>query len=223
MSKTTEQTDLYRVFDAKNTLLYVGISFSAINRMNEHSKDKPWWRETARIDVETLQCGRREALVIEAAVIKSERPLYNKMHNSSVKTPVADGTIAWTCIECSGLISNGDGYIELPTAEMVRHREEMEEHNAAHPIPEATNGATWRLVDLNEVMSRPSRMQWHAIHRICDQNINSSSYWFDVHRARTTAQLLEWTIHLQEKNWFADTKWGDFVRRAVPRSSVTSK
>ena len=74
--------DLYRHWDDKGALLYVGISLNAAARASQHSKDKPWWSEVATITVEHLGCiSRSEAESIEAAAIKAEAPRYNVVHN----------------------------------------------------------------------------------------------------------------------------------------------
>jgi transcriptional regulator with GAF, ATPase, and Fis domain len=69
-------TTLYRHFDWRGRLLYVGISYDALRRANEHFKDKSWAKDVARFEVQHF--GSREAAVAaEKAAIACERPLYN--------------------------------------------------------------------------------------------------------------------------------------------------
>ena len=41
------ETDLYRHFDAAGNLLYVGISFSAINRFSQHKYGSEWSKKVS--------------------------------------------------------------------------------------------------------------------------------------------------------------------------------
>lgn len=75
--------DLYRFFDASERLLYIGISLSAIQRANEHRKEKPWWPEVARMHVTHLEASRLEAEAIERQAIIDERPIHNVKHNGT--------------------------------------------------------------------------------------------------------------------------------------------
>lgn len=73
-------TDLYRMYNRRGQLLYVGVSFNAGSRATQHAMDKPWWPEVATIKVEHLSCGREDALALEKRTIQSDRPMYNKQH-----------------------------------------------------------------------------------------------------------------------------------------------
>ena len=79
--------DLYRFYDANDVLLYVGISLNAAHRANTHRKDKPWWTDVARMDVQHLPT-RSVALDAERAAIAAEKPLHNIIHNGRWTTPV---------------------------------------------------------------------------------------------------------------------------------------
>lgn len=73
-------TWLYRMFDAHDNLLYVGISKSAFARFEQHSHDKPWINQVVRWEREQYPT-RAAALVAEKAAIIAERPRYNIIHN----------------------------------------------------------------------------------------------------------------------------------------------
>lgn len=73
-------TDLYRLFDESNELLYVGISISAIQRASQHRNRKGWWLNVKRIEIEHYET-RDLALTAEYEAIISERPLHNVMHS----------------------------------------------------------------------------------------------------------------------------------------------
>lgn len=76
-------TDLYRFYAADGTLLYVGISKSAIVRMIQHATDKQWWDDVARIDVERILGPRKNAERAERTAIALENPKHNIAHKGS--------------------------------------------------------------------------------------------------------------------------------------------
>lgn len=73
---------LYRLYDADGTLLYIGISYSAISRYAQHKATQPWIGDVCRIDIETHDVSRAEILEIERRAIISEKPLHNRAHNT---------------------------------------------------------------------------------------------------------------------------------------------
>lgn len=119
--------DLYRFFNNKDRLLYVGISLSAAQRAAEHRSSKPWWPEVARMEVEHLKCERDGALAIERSAIEREKPLYNVTHNKSADefgtetlTSETDGLVGhyiltpdpdhgFPLMQCQGYIHEGVG------------------------------------------------------------------------------------------------------------------
>ena len=67
---------LYRHFDRHGTLLYVGVSLSAVTRMRGHRNVSSWYDQITRVEIETYRT-RREALDAEKKAILLEGPLYN--------------------------------------------------------------------------------------------------------------------------------------------------
>lgn len=76
----SDATDLYRAFAADGSLLYVGISFSALERLRQHRSDSAWFPTMHTLTIERFS-SRQEALSAEAAAIKREKPLCNVVHN----------------------------------------------------------------------------------------------------------------------------------------------
>jgi predicted GIY-YIG superfamily endonuclease len=74
-----EPTDLYRLYDEDEVLLYVGITNNWSRRRYMHMQDKPWWGEVCQVTFERFR-HRSQAERAEPVVIKSERPKYNHMH-----------------------------------------------------------------------------------------------------------------------------------------------
>ena len=77
---SAEPTHLYRWYGEGDTLLYVGISRSALKRAMEHATEKDWWLGVTHSTVK-LYPSRSAALKAEEEAIKSERPRHNIVHN----------------------------------------------------------------------------------------------------------------------------------------------
>lgn len=86
---TGDSTALYRLFDAEERLLYVGISGNPPQRWNDHSAEKSWWSTVARKDVEWHE-SREAAAQAEAIAIRVESPLHN------LTLPAEDGSLSFT-------------------------------------------------------------------------------------------------------------------------------
>jgi hypothetical protein len=85
--RNARRQKIYRMFDAQQCLLYVGISGCAIARMTEHAKEKGWFDDVRRIEIESIECSRQEIEAFEAAIIYAENP----KHNRSRPRPRGDG------------------------------------------------------------------------------------------------------------------------------------
>jgi hypothetical protein len=70
---------LYRHFDAKGALLYVGVSINALNRLAAHRQSAPWFWSIAKVEV-TSYPTRKASLDAERKAVKEERPLFNVQH-----------------------------------------------------------------------------------------------------------------------------------------------
>jgi prevent-host-death family protein len=73
----TERTALYRLYDAGDELLYVGIADDPKIRFRRHRDEKPWWPQVAMKDIEWL-ADRETAQAEELRVIEGEMPRYNR-------------------------------------------------------------------------------------------------------------------------------------------------
>lgn len=77
MSDRQQQaTHLYRHFDARGNLLYVGISLSAVSRLGEHKAVSHWFDEIATVTVQPYPT-REAALEAERLAIANENPAHN--------------------------------------------------------------------------------------------------------------------------------------------------
>lgn len=77
-------TALYRYFDDKDRLLYIGISSSLGGRHKTHIGSSHWMELTARSEVVRYP-SRAKAEDAEREAIKTEQPLFNKQHNDTPK------------------------------------------------------------------------------------------------------------------------------------------
>lgn len=70
------RTAVYRLYDAADTLLYVGVSWNPTVRLGSHAVDKAWWPQVARTAIEWHN-DRVTALQHEAQAILDEDPQFN--------------------------------------------------------------------------------------------------------------------------------------------------
>lgn len=68
-------TCLYRIYDADERLLYVGISNNLDGRMSKHRR-RDWWRDARYMEVRWFD-DRTSALSAERHAIRDEDPIYN--------------------------------------------------------------------------------------------------------------------------------------------------
>lgn len=69
-------TTLYRLFDADDQLIYVGIAGNPGRRFEQHRTDKPWWGQVTTIRLEHFD-HRKQAEEAELRVIITEQPPMN--------------------------------------------------------------------------------------------------------------------------------------------------
>jgi hypothetical protein len=71
-----QRTALYRLYDADDALLYVGITKNIVQRWFQHSQTKTWWSQAIRREVAWLD-DRPAALLAERRAILAEHPIHN--------------------------------------------------------------------------------------------------------------------------------------------------
>lgn len=76
----SERTALYRLWDAADGLLYVGVAARPEFRWTQHADDKEWWSHVCRYEVE-WHPDRETALLAEKQAIVAEQPLHNITHS----------------------------------------------------------------------------------------------------------------------------------------------
>lgn len=73
------EAHLYRHFAEDGTLLYVGVSLSAVQRIGQHRSKAGWFSDIARVGIERFET-MEQALKAESLAIKMEKPLHNIRH-----------------------------------------------------------------------------------------------------------------------------------------------
>ena len=66
---------LYRLFDERHLLLYVGITWKPFDRWRVHKKSKAWWGDVAHAEV--WRCRDEDARYWETRCIKEQQPIHN--------------------------------------------------------------------------------------------------------------------------------------------------
>lgn len=73
----TTETSVYRYYDEKKLLLYVGVSKHPFQRLKEHRRDKFWHLQVHNIETEWFP-SKSAAHRAERLAIAFEQPLYNR-------------------------------------------------------------------------------------------------------------------------------------------------
>jgi hypothetical protein len=89
------RTALYRYYDEKDRLLYVGITDHLLGRTGAHIIGSSWMDYAVRSTIARYSA-REEAVAAETAAIKAEQPLFNDIHN---RTPEAKARLVAFLIE----------------------------------------------------------------------------------------------------------------------------
>lgn len=74
---------LYKFFDQDGTLLYVGQSVDAPNRLRVHARKKKFFHESSTITMENFE-NAKDLDDAEILSIKEEKPKYNIHHNNLI-------------------------------------------------------------------------------------------------------------------------------------------
>lgn len=76
-------TALYRLYDERSTLLYIGISYQPGVRFEQHAEAKPWWNRVVRKEVAWYD-DRPSAAKAEAEAVRTEDPEFNGTYSPRV-------------------------------------------------------------------------------------------------------------------------------------------
>lgn len=76
------KTSLYRHYDCRANILYIGISHNFSNRLDQHEQASEWYDQIAWVKVEHYE-SREQALIAEKKAILDEKPPFNMIHNGN--------------------------------------------------------------------------------------------------------------------------------------------
>lgn len=79
MTVKSARTALYRLYDARGDLLYVGITNNTHRRWGQHELCQPWWHLVRDTSVQWFE-DRGEVETAEVVAIETERPRFNVEH-----------------------------------------------------------------------------------------------------------------------------------------------
>lgn len=126
--------------------------------------------------------------------------------------------LIWICDVCEKPVRDGDGYIHVSDADRAEYRRNLADWEATRPKP--TGGPLDGLRSGGNAIF-PEDAKWWVHHGKCDPRPDDADYRIDVHRIRTHAAMLCWTVHLMGKSWTAEeTDWSYFVYRTLRRSGI---
>lgn len=216
----SKPTTLYRLYAADEELLYVGIAGNPGRRFEQHRKDKQWWGDVANIQLEH-HTTRDSASKAERNQIQTLRPKYNIVHNKPIKSKKSrdvTNLVDVVCTSCNAVIV-GDGYLEVDDGKAMHQHMNPPEPDIVYEKDDV------RLDGFSggQLLDWPAPVSWEAYHWACDPDIEAGTYWIEVDRIATYADVLDWTAHLMEKNWFNETDWSDLLRNVangVPRGPL---
>jgi len=133
------------------------------------------------------------------------------------------GDLKFYCIVCKKEVADGKGYVHL-LGDVDEYRKLVREWEATHGRSWDSESEKWviggspetgKMYNASELLDHPEQPGWGVHHSKCDPNRESGEYWFGVDRCRSYPELIDWTAHLLEKNWFTDTDWPEFLRQVL--------
>lgn len=207
-------TQLYRYYDSNGTLLYVGISFSALVRAEQHKRAASWWHLAVRMTVETY-CSRAEALAAETAAIRSEKPRFNiaktggAAASRSAKTPKPlqkEEILAQKLREAIAAASKRRMQLERELAETNADIERI--------LKDADTASTWQVTHLER-----TRQQTKEMREAADA---AQRAWLDAKDWHRQVQIMmEHALWQQTSRAPAIVKTGGASRRADQQCAAT--
>jgi len=123
---------LYRHYDKKGTLLYVGVSLSFFRRLANHKSYSRWFDQVTTITLETFET-KEEMLQKEKEVIKKEKPKFNVMYLNTVSKTLT--------------VSQMSEYLGIKTRTLYRMIDEN--RFLIDPLPGITP-RLWRIADIDK-------------------------------------------------------------------------
>ncbi len=113
----------------------------------------------------------------------------------------------WRCDACGRPIRAGTGYVEIvgisEDGVVGGYPTHPTPEDESLPLPPGANPGPWVVVSAADLLilgDTQPRVAFRVVHRACD-TLATSGYWFDVGRARTLAEWVDWVRHVGAKTW----------------------
>ncbi|MFL6127115.1 hypothetical protein [Actinophytocola sp.] len=123
------------------------------------------------------------------------------------------------CFTCQRDVPAGEGVIHISHRE-VRQAEQAQTVARARVTKADEEGTPFTAADL---LAESQEARWQVHCDDCNPHRDdgcAGCYWFAVERCSTWAQLVDWTVHLSEKEWvLSATDWMEFIRATAQGSS----
>lgn len=115
--------------------------------------------------------------------------------------------LEFLCGACGFPVADDAGSVYMRFPDLHAHQRQMEDWRRIYG--DGSGG-----LSLDEVFAHPANVSWLIHHYACEPD-EAASYQIGVEQVRTWRQLVEWTSHLMEKNWLAETNWAALLGSAA--------
>ncbi|MCT6782261.1 hypothetical protein LXH09_37195 [Streptomyces sp. CS7] len=111
------------------------------------------------------------------------------------------------CRKCCLEVGQDDGYLWAHSGEVNAVGRFWRTWKAEHTEPDGMRSGT-----TGQKPEYPEPAVWRAHHQRCDPDRDEMHYRIPADRLHLRADLLDWTAHLMEKAWLAQTDWREVIR-----------
>ncbi|MDX3229410.1 hypothetical protein [Streptomyces sp. ME19-01-6] len=126
--------------------------------------------------------------------------------------------LALICDACKTSIADDDGYLWIDNDAVNKASRAYADWERQHTVKEGPlEGGV--MYGAGALFDLPDDVPWQAHHAACDPNPDANGYPIPAEKLRTWGALLDWTAHLMEKSWLAQTDWAQLLRNVVGGST----
>jgi len=131
----------------------------------------------------------------------------------------------YKCVKCGEQIKDGEGHLQITYKDFWEHEQAEERYTKAttpdysdmENMPEGFDKDVQRefrrisagVLTGEKTLMIPRLICWHEVHIKCEPD--GELYAIPVEQIRTHRDVIGWTAHLFEKDWFCKTNWGFFL------------
>lgn len=119
-------------------------------------------------------------------------------------------SIRLTCEHCSRPVHAGRGGVRLYDEDLATAEAAYQAHQAAQEAAQKILDPLSTALSSVDLMRTPPPALWRVEHDRCAPA--GGAYAIDAGRLTTTADALDWTLHLMGTSWAMHTDWEAFIR-----------